>query len=43
MIRRKDLDDPQTREVIVIGGGIAGLSAAIYLGRVCRDFAPPVV
>ncbi|MEY2489287.1 MAG: thioredoxin reductase [Verrucomicrobiota bacterium] len=37
MIRRKDLDDPQTREVIVIGGGIAGLSAAIYLGRAQRD------
>jgi 2-polyprenyl-6-methoxyphenol hydroxylase-like FAD-dependent oxidoreductase len=27
MILHKDLDDPQTREVIVIGGGIAGLSA----------------
>jgi thioredoxin reductase (NADPH) len=26
-----------TREVIVIGGGIAGLSAAIYLGRAQRD------
>src|SRR3982750_1424302 len=25
------------REVIVIGGGIAGLSAAIYLGRAQRD------
>ena len=37
MIRHKDLDDPRTREVIVIGGGIAGLSAAIYLGRAQRD------
>src|ERR1700709_1333624 len=37
MIQHKDLDDPQVREVIVIGGGIAGLSAAIYLGRSQRD------
>jgi len=37
MIQHKDLDDPQTLEVIVIGGGIAGLSAAIYLGRAQRD------
>src|ERR1700709_1140063 len=37
MIQHKDLDDPQVREVIVIGGGIAGLSAAIYLGRAQRD------
>lgn len=37
MIRHKDFDDPRTREVIVIGGGIAGLSAAIYLGRAQRD------
>jgi thioredoxin reductase (NADPH) len=27
----------EAREVIVIGGGIAGLSAAIYLGRAQRD------
>jgi thioredoxin reductase (NADPH) len=32
-----DFDDPNTREVIVVGGGIAGLSAAIYLGRAQRD------
>lgn len=37
MIQHKDLDDPKTREVIVIGGGIAGLSAAIYLGRAQCD------
>ncbi|MFN2509521.1 MAG: NAD(P)/FAD-dependent oxidoreductase [Chthoniobacterales bacterium] len=37
MIQHKELDDPETREVIVIGGGIAGLSAAIYLGRAQRD------
>jgi len=37
MIQHKDLDDPHVREVIVIGGGIAGLSAAIYLGRARRD------
>ncbi|MEP6686689.1 MAG: NAD(P)/FAD-dependent oxidoreductase [Verrucomicrobiota bacterium] len=36
-IQHADLDDPKTREVIVIGGGIAGLSAAIYLGRAQRD------
>ena len=28
---------PSAHEVIVIGGGIAGLSAAIYLGRAQRD------
>ena len=28
---------PAVREVIMIGGGIAGLSAAIYLGRAQRD------
>ncbi len=37
MIKHKDLDDPRVREVIIIGGGIAGLSAAIYLGRAQRD------
>jgi thioredoxin reductase (NADPH) len=30
-------DDPNTREVVIVGGGIAGLSAAIYLGRAQRD------
>ncbi len=37
MIQHKDLDDSEAREVIVVGGGIAGLSAAIYLGRAARD------
>lgn len=37
MIQHKDLDDPRIREVIIVGGGIAGLSAAIYLGRAQRD------
>jgi thioredoxin reductase (NADPH) len=37
MKRPADFDDPNTREVIVVGGGIAGLSAAIYLGRAQRD------
>ena len=37
MIKHKDLDHPDRREVIIIGGGIAGLSAAIYLGRAERD------
>ncbi|MDQ6655791.1 MAG: NAD(P)/FAD-dependent oxidoreductase [Verrucomicrobiota bacterium] len=37
MIAHKDLDDPGTIEVLIIGGGIAGLSAAIYLGRSQRD------
>src|SRR5688500_20285476 len=26
-----------SREVIIVGGGLAGLSAAIYLGRAMRD------
>jgi len=37
MVHHSDIDDPNTREVIVVGGGIAGLSAAIYLGRAQRD------
>ena len=37
MIQHKDLDDPKVREVIIIGGGMAGLSASIYLGRAQRD------
>jgi len=37
MINHKEVNDPKTREVIIIGGGIAGLSAAIYLGRAQRD------
>jgi len=37
MIEHKDLNPPGVREVVVIGGGIAGLSAAIYLGRAQRD------
>jgi thioredoxin reductase (NADPH) len=37
MVQHTDFDEPNTREVIVIGGGIAGLSAAIYLGRAQRD------
>src|SRR5881227_1911992 len=29
--------DRSVREVVIVGGGIAGLSAAIYLGRAQRD------
>ncbi len=36
MMRPNDVEDPARPEVIVIGGGIAGLSAAIYLGRARR-------
>ena len=37
MKRPADFDNSNQREVIVVGGGIAGLSAAIYLGRAQRD------
>ena len=37
MVAHSDFDDPNLREVIVVGGGMAGLSAAIYLGRAQRD------
>jgi thioredoxin reductase (NADPH) len=37
MVLPKNHSNPKTREVIVVGGGIAGLSAAIYLGRAQRD------
>jgi thioredoxin reductase (NADPH) len=37
MIEAKDLQEQGVREVIVLGGGVAGLSAAIYLGRAQRD------
>lgn len=30
-------DIARSREVIIVGGGLAGLSAAIYLGRALRD------
>lgn len=29
--------EPQSHEVVIVGGGLAGLSAAIYLGRARRD------
>jgi thioredoxin reductase (NADPH) len=37
MVQHSDFDNPNVREVIVVGGGIAGLSAAIYLGRAQLD------
>jgi thioredoxin reductase (NADPH) len=37
MVQHSDFTDPGVREVVVVGGGIAGLSAAIYLGRAQRD------
>src|SRR3954469_9974023 len=37
MKRAARVAHPKVHEVIVIGGGIAGLSAAIYLGRAQRD------
>ena len=37
MKKPADFDGSDAREVIVVGGGIAGLSAAIYLGRAQRD------
>ncbi|MFN2476251.1 MAG: NAD(P)/FAD-dependent oxidoreductase [Chthoniobacterales bacterium] len=37
MIQPKEFEDPSIREVIIVGAGIAGLSAAIYLGRSQRD------
>src|ERR1700681_170121 len=33
----RNVGDSTVREAVVIGGGIAGLSAAIYLGRAQRD------
>src|ERR1041384_687595 len=37
MKKLKRPDDSNAHEIIVVGGGIAGLSAAIYLGRAQRD------
>ncbi|MEY2501398.1 MAG: thioredoxin reductase [Verrucomicrobiota bacterium] len=37
MKRAARFQSPRVHEVIVVGGGIAGLSAAIYLGRAQRD------
>src|SRR3954469_2757648 len=37
MKRAARVAHPKVHEVIVVGGGIAGLSAAIYLGRAQRD------
>src|SRR3954466_9092464 len=33
----RPMAEDATREVIIVGGGLAGLSAAIYLGRARRD------
>ena len=37
MLQHKEFEDSPVREVTIIGGGMAGLSAAIYLGRAQRD------
>lgn len=37
MSKRKGASRPRVREVIIVGGGVAGLSAAVYLGRAQRD------
>ena len=36
-VQHTDVIDSNIREAIIVGGGIAGLSAAIYLGRAQRD------
>src|SRR5687768_9654942 len=40
-MEQHEVPDPppvrRSREVIIVGGGLAGLSAAIYLGRALRD------
>jgi thioredoxin reductase (NADPH) len=37
MKRRPRSQHPKVHDVIIVGGGIAGISAAIYLGRAQRD------